>query len=113
MDETYSTTPILAALSSCARGPRRDGLFALWLTVRVARDLCLGASSEAATARLDALERRVRSLSLPPALQRALGTAHGLMREATPDSADRAMRQLLPAAVEAFGPLIAPSLRVR
>ncbi len=56
------------------RGPRQNGLFALWLFVRQ----CDGTlpphslSTCALDGRLDGLERRLSSLSLPAPLRRAL-----------------------------------------
>ena len=34
-----AATALLALLPTSARGPRREGIFALWLTVRVAQDM--------------------------------------------------------------------------
>jgi len=65
-----------AALAESARGPDRDGVFALWLVVRAA----LGAAQPAALPgheadRLRALIARLKSLSAPTPLKRALGAA--------------------------------------
>ncbi|MBK6781336.1 MAG: hypothetical protein IPI38_14680 [Gemmatimonadetes bacterium] len=73
---------LLELLPRAARGPRRDGTFALWLTLRVAEDLLLEPplAERACRRRLQALERRLSSLTLPPPLRRALGAALGGLR---------------------------------
>ena len=67
---------LVAALAASARGPERDGVFALWLTVRAA---LAGAPPAAAPARqaerLRAVGQRVRSLSAPAPLRRSLAAA--------------------------------------
>ena len=68
------TDELLALLAHTARGPRRDGVFALWLVVRVAEGLASAtpATERAERRRLANLERRLASLTLPPPLRRAL-----------------------------------------
>lgn len=67
---------LIAALAASARGPERDGVFALWLAVRAA---LAGAPPEAAPARqaerLRAVGQRVRSLNAPAPLRRSLTAA--------------------------------------
>ena len=65
-----------AALAESQRGPDRDGVFALWLVVRAA----LGSAPPLAppqrqVERLRALAARLKSLSAPAPLRRALGAA--------------------------------------
>ncbi len=69
-----------SALVESARGPDRDGVFALWLVVRAA----LGGGGAAASVnpaghaeRLRALAQRLRSLNAPAPLRRSLATAVG------------------------------------
>ncbi len=66
----------VAELAGSARGPDRDGVFALWLVVRAALG---GASPAVATAgqleRLRALAQRLRSLNAPAPLRRSLAAA--------------------------------------
>ena len=67
---------LVAALAASARGPERDGVFALWLVVRAA----VGAATPSATParhaeRLKAVGLRVRNLTAPAPLRRSLGAA--------------------------------------
>ena len=79
----HDGTALLQALASAERGPRRDGAFAVWLFVRVAGDLATEPAwpERAQRRRIQALERRLTSLSLSPALRRALTTALAQLRE--------------------------------
>ena len=88
-----------------ARGPRRDGVYALWLTVRVALDCSLAPPlpERAARRRVAALERRLASLTLPAPLRRALGATVAEMREADPSTTALALAQLVTPARETLG----------
>ncbi|MGH7628625.1 MAG: hypothetical protein ACREOF_04410, partial [Gemmatimonadales bacterium] len=59
-----AATALLELLPRTARGPKRDGVFALWLTVRVARDVRAGSPGldRAHRRRVGALEQRLSSL---------------------------------------------------
>lgn len=63
---------LVAALAASARGPERDGVFALWLAVRAA--LALAEPARQAE-RLRAVGQRVRSLNAPAPLRRSLAAA--------------------------------------
>lgn len=100
---------LLDAMRECARGPRQNGLFALWLFVRH----CESAlpphtlSESALEGRLGGLERRISSLSLPAPLRRALPAS---IRELRGDRGDRvgvALQQLVAPVREASGAPIA------
>jgi hypothetical protein len=91
------------ALAESARGPERDGVFALWLVVRAALG---GAPPVGATARhperLRAVQLRLRSLNPPAPLRRSLAaaiTALGSNR----DSGAVALHQLVAPAAECVG----------
>ncbi len=67
---------LVAALAASARGPERDGVFALWLAVRAALAPAEGGSVPARQAeRLRAVGQRVRSLNAPAPLRRSLAAA--------------------------------------
>ena len=64
------------ALADTARGPQRDGTFALWLVVRAALAAAPPAPPPARHAdRLRALAARIRSLNAPVPLRRSLVAA--------------------------------------
>src|SRR5216117_3640036 len=87
------TTPaegrLVTLIAESARGPRREGLFALWLVVRAAEALLPPApvSAKNHRRRLQALETRLGSLALPAPLRRALTAARQHLETATPDAA--------------------------
>jgi len=96
---------LLEAMAESARGPKRNGLFALWLVLRQ----CGGRlppgelSDRADRQRLERLERRLSSLSLPTALRRALPGSMRELRENRPDSVAVALQQLVAPTREALG----------
>src|SRR5256885_1897175 len=67
----------IGLVGAAARGPKRDGLFALWLILRAAEGLLPpgAVSPRNHRRRLQALESRLASLALPAPLKRALTAA--------------------------------------
>jgi hypothetical protein len=99
-----AATALLQLLPQTGRGPRREGIFALWLTLRVAQDLVRDPPAERAhRRRLQALEHRLSSLTLPPPLRRALATAISQLRDARPEPAVQVLSQLVAPARESGG----------
>ncbi|MGD2135956.1 MAG: hypothetical protein PVF27_07345 [Gemmatimonadales bacterium] len=100
------------SLAASERGPRRNGLFALWLVVRQ----CAGVVPPDAVApalarrRLERLERRLSSLSLPAPLRRALPATVRELAGGHPESAAVALQQLIAPAREALGGTAAEAL---
>lgn len=92
-----ATVALTDLLARTARGPRRDGVFALWLTVRVALDLGLTPPlpERAHRRRVSALERRLASLTLPAPLRRALTAAMPQLQGGDLASAAMALTQLV------------------
>ncbi|MEP7325910.1 MAG: hypothetical protein ABI836_08185 [Gemmatimonadota bacterium] len=80
---------LVRLLAGTARGPRREGLFALWLTVRVTQDLQLVPPpvERAHKRRVAALEHRLATLTLPPQLRRALMAALIQLKNPKPETA--------------------------
>jgi hypothetical protein len=67
---------LLDLVAGSARGPRRDGLFALWLLVRVLQDMRQAPFPERLQRRrVAALERRLASVTLPAPFRRAVTSA--------------------------------------
>jgi hypothetical protein len=101
-----AATALLRLLPATARGPRREGIFALWLTMRVAQDLA-GDERPAERShrrRLQALEHRLSSLTIPPPLRRALAAAVSQLREVDPLTATQVLSQLVAPARDIGGP---------
>jgi hypothetical protein len=96
---------LLTLLSETVRGPKREGVFALWLTVRVAQDLLVEPPplERAHRRRVQALEQRLSSLTMPPPLRRALTAAVSQLREARPESVAQVLSQLVAPARESGG----------
>jgi hypothetical protein len=92
-------------LTRTARGPRREGVYALWLTVRVVQDLLLDPppAERAQRRRLAALEQRLSSLTVPPPLRRALTAAFAELVNAGPASAPIILSQLVAPARDTAG----------
>lgn len=104
---------LLRLLAHTARGPKREGSFAVWLALRAALDTARpGAPAERAQRRrVQALERRLSSLSLPAPLRRAFQGTLALLREARPEGAALALRQLVAPVHESLGAEAAELLR--
>jgi hypothetical protein len=96
---------LLSLLAQTGRGPKRGGIFALWLTLRVAQDLLLDPLplERAHRRRVQALEQRLSSLTMPPPLRRALTAAVTQLREGKPEIAAQVLSQLVAPAREAGG----------
>ena len=96
---------LLTLMPQTGRGPKREGIFALWLTLRVAQDLVRDPPAERAhRRRLQALEHRLSSLTLPPPLRRALAAAISQLRDVRSETAAQVLSQLVAPAREAGGP---------
>ena len=102
---TDSEERLVALLAEAGRGPKRDGLYALWLVVRAAEALLGPArvSSKNHRRRLQAIELRLGGLALPAPLKRALVAARQHLEVATPEAAAGVLRQLVAPAREVLG----------
>jgi hypothetical protein len=92
-------------LARTARGPRREGIYALWLTLRVTQDLLASPplAERAHRRRVQGLEHRLATLTLPPQLRRALAAALLQLRNPRPDSAADILAQLAAPARDGAG----------
>ncbi len=98
---------LVGLLPRTARGPRREGIYALWLVVRVAQDLLLldpPIPERAFHRRLAALESRLSSLTIPPPLRRALAAALLTLKDAQPDQVPAVLSTLVAPARDGAGP---------
>jgi hypothetical protein len=109
-----SARALVTLLPQTGRGPRRDGIFALWLTLRVAQDLFTDTppSDRAHRRRVAALDHRLSSLTLPPPLRRALTAAIAELRSGDPAVAAQVLSQLVAPARESVGADVADALGV-
>ena len=100
---------LLEALAGSARGPKRNGVFALWMLVRT----CGGVlppdalSPRVHRKRLQALERRLASLSLPAPLKRGLTSAVRELTDRSGVAAGIALQRLVAPARETLGSEVA------
>jgi hypothetical protein len=100
-----SDDQLVDLVSDAPRGPGRDGLFALWLVVRVAEG-CLPpapVSRRNHRRRLQALATRLGALALPAPLRRAFTAAIKHLEPGTADAAELALRQLIAPTREVLG----------
>jgi hypothetical protein len=100
--------PLLALLSiqrQFERGPKREGAFALWLTVRTAVDLGLSPAppDKADRRRVALLGQRIAPLAIPRSLSRGLTAALSHLEGATPAGARIALAQLIAPTRDALG----------
>lgn len=96
---------LLEAMATMSRGPRQNGLFALWLFVRQCAGILppYALSERAFSKQLRRFERRLSSLSLPAPLRRTLP---GSIAELASREAQRvpiALQQLAAPARESLG----------
>jgi hypothetical protein len=96
---------LVALVAAAPRGPKRDGLYALWLTLRAAEALLPPApiSPKNHRRRLQALETRIASLALPAPLKRALAAARTHLDAATAAAATMVLAQLVAPARDVLG----------
>jgi hypothetical protein len=96
---------LIALASEAPRGPRQDGLYALWLTLRVAEGLLPPdqVSVKNHRRRLQALEQRLGGLALPAPLKRALVAARHHLEPGTPRAAALVLQELLAPTREVLG----------
>jgi hypothetical protein len=103
---------LIGDLQATARGPKRNGLFAVWLFVRACDGLLPpeSLSEKAHRRRLDGLKRRLSSLSLPPSLRRALTGSVRELEAGTKEAAALGLRQMVAPIRDVLGSKPADSL---
>lgn len=96
---------LLGLLPGIGRGPKREGVFALWLTLRVAQDFHLDPPlpERMVKRRIAALGTRLSSLTLPGPLRRALTSAVMQLASARADEIAGILSQLVAPAREGAG----------
>jgi hypothetical protein len=103
---------LIDCLQSAARGPRRNGMFALWLLVRACDDTLppMTLSGRAKRRRLEATVKRCSSLSLQPTLKRAITRSIAELNSGTNGSVVAALQELVEPARECLGEEAAKAL---
>ena len=103
---TPATRGLIELMAGAPRGPRRDGLFALWLVVHVAEDLesATGATERLYRRRVALLEPRISSLALPLVLKRGLARTIEGLKTAPAGPAGPLLSGLVGPIKEAVGP---------
>lgn len=111
---TTAEERLVALVAAAPRGPKRDGLYALWLTIRAAEALLPPApvSAKNHRRRLQALETRIASLALPAPLKRALAAARTHLEPATAAAARMVLAELVAPARDVLGPEAADAVSV-
>jgi len=96
---------LVRVMGETPRGPRREGVFALWLLLRVAEELLLvpPPPERGTRRRVAALEQRLSSLSLPAPLRRALVSALAELKEPRRERVGQVLLLLVAPAREALG----------
>ena len=109
---TASEARLVALIAEAERGPRRDGLYALWLVVRAAEAVLppQPVSLKNHRRRLQALTTRLGGLALPAPLRRALAAARAYLEPGTPDAGAIALGQLVAPVREVLGPEAAEAI---
>ncbi|HET9066392.1 MAG TPA: hypothetical protein VFN22_11285 [Gemmatimonadales bacterium] len=88
---------LLRTQEALPRGPKREGVFALWLFARVALEIGESADGmdRSDRKRCTLLGRRLAPLAVPRPLGRGLTGALGILEAGTPQSARVALSQLV------------------
>lgn len=104
---------LLELLARTVRGPRREGVYALWLVLRVTADfLAQPPLPERATRRrLAALETRLSSLTLPPPLRRALTALLHELKDGGREAVPIVLSTLVAPARDSIGPEAADAVQ--
>lgn len=104
-DKLAPAARLTELLAHTARGPKREGLFALWLVVRAAEDELVDPPlpPRLRTRQLEALRTRLATLTLPAPVRRGVTSALALLDEATPGAGATALQQLTAPVRESLG----------
>jgi hypothetical protein len=110
---TAGARELVRQLAETARGPRREGLFAIWLVLRVAEDEIASPPlpDRLVRRRFAALERRLSSLTMSAPIRRALASALLQLREGGPEAAALALQSLVAPVRESLSPDAAEALQ--
>jgi hypothetical protein len=104
-DRASPAVRLTELLAHAARGPKREGLFAVWLVLRAAEDGALDPPlpPKLRVRQLEALRNRLATLTLPAPVRRGVTSALALLDDATPGASATALNQLTAPTREALG----------
>ena len=111
-DWSPAATRLVELLGGTARGPKREGVYAIWLVVRAAESRLVDPALPAKLKQkqLDGVRHRLTTLTLPAPVRRAVVTSLSLLEEDGPDAPASALHQLTAPAREALGPEVAEAV---
>ena len=95
---------LVELMAGAPRGPRREGLFALWLTTRLIEDLEPPTVERTVRRRVALLEKRLSSLGLSQAMRKGIATTLGLLKEAVRPNPASLLSQLAAPTRDGVGP---------
>lgn len=112
MTTALPTTRLVELITRTARGPKREGIYALWLVVRAAelRKFDPPVAPKLLAKQLEALTHRVATLTPPAPIRRAVASALTLLADPAPDAPAAALHQLAAPAREALGTEVAEAI---
>lgn len=112
MTGSPATTRLAELMARAARGPRREGVYAVWLVVRAAEDRLREppVPAKLLARQLQALTHRVATLTPPAPIRRGVASALALLADGGEDAAAAALHQLTAPARDALGPEVADVL---
>lgn len=112
MSADPAATRLTELMAKTARGPKREGVYAVWLVVRAAEDrLAIPPIPERLLAKqLESLEHRIATLTPPAPIRRGVAGALALLAEAGPDSPAAALALLTAPVRDALGPEVADAV---
>ena len=114
MTEGWSaaTLRLVDLMGRAVRGPKRDGVYALWLVVRAAEESAAhpGITPKLHQRQIEALHHRLASLTPPAPIRRAVVSAVSLLAGGGAEAPATALHQLAAPAKEALGPEVAEAV---
>lgn len=111
-DWSPATTHLVELLGHAARGPKREGVYAVWLVVRAAESRIIDPAlpDKLRQKQLDGVRHRLATLTLPAPVRRAVATSLALLEEDGPDAPASALHQLTAPARESLGAEVAEAV---
>jgi len=113
MTGSSATTRLAELMAKTSRGPKREGVYALWLVVRAAEDRLREPAIPAKllARQLESLTHRVATLTPPAPIRRGVASALALLAEGGADAPAAALHQLTAPARDALGADVAEALQ--